>query len=108
MVDLKPIDSGDLESCPSGLGDKLKQIIPLIEEELRKADGDNPYVVYKFEDLTKAMNSGATKPHGFAACLNRILEEQFKDKTRIKAHGQRDDIRFDFIKPSEMKRVYKD
>lgn len=104
LASLVPVEIGDLGSCPSGMGIRLKQLIPLIEAALEKADGDNPYAVYKTEELKNILGSDAKSVHGFAACINRLMEESFKDK-KIVAHGYLGNIRFDRVRGTRVEYV---
>lgn len=100
---IEPIESGKLESCPSGLGERIRDLIPVIEKALKDADGESAYVVYEFDQFRKAVGSNSANPGGFVACINRILDNQFKDKTNIEAHTQRGNIRFDYVRPVKVR-----
>ena len=97
MVELKPIETGEMETCPTAMGQKLRDLIPQIERVLKDADGKDPYALYDIESLKKAIGSSATNPYGFTACLNRLLVEQWKERTSIRAKTVgKDRIMFQF------------
>jgi hypothetical protein len=100
---LEPIDSGDLETCPTAMGVKLKDIIPVIERALEQADGDFPYATFKFEDMKRELGSSTTNPYGFTACLNRLLSDYYKDKN-LYAHTVAGNVMFDRVKPQYTRR----
>jgi len=105
-ADLTPIDTGSMETCPTNMADKLKDLIPIIEKALRDADGEAPYATYKFEDVKSALGSKTETPYGFAACINRLIGDYYSNKTDIAAHAAGGNILFNRVK--SMKRVVTD
>jgi hypothetical protein len=94
MIDLTPIESGDIGQCSTQMSEKLRDLIPAIERALTAADGQHPFATYKFEDVKRVVGSGATNPYGFAACLNRLIEDKFPTAD-LRAKAARGNIRFE-------------
>lgn len=109
MVELKPVQTGQMEACPTGMGERLRDMIPQIETALRDADGENPYALYSVDDIKTALGSKAKNPHGLVACINRLLDDQFGENsehpTRIVAHNAVDRILFNYHREALERKV---
>jgi hypothetical protein len=97
MVEITPIEVVEMEQCPTSMGSKLRDLIPQIERVLRDKDGKHPIAIYDIDVIKNAIGSSAVSQGGFVACINRLLDEQFADRTNIQAHSQgKGRISFDF------------
>jgi hypothetical protein len=97
MIDITPIESGDIGQCSTAMSEKLKDLIPAIERALTAADGNNPFATYRYDDVKRVLGSGSTNPYGFAACINRLLDDKFPE-TDLVARASRGNIRFERAK----------